>query len=59
MKTLKQIFDIIIFLLFVAINGTIFYDFINEKDPSNYIIYAGIILYMTIFSENKKTKDGK
>lgn len=56
MKTLKHIWNILGALLTVVINSKITYDYIiDNKEPSNFMLYIALLLYMQVFLKHDKS----
>ena len=54
MKTVKEIWNIIGALLGLLVNLKITYDYIvDNKEPSSYLVYIGLLLYMEMFLKHK------
>jgi hypothetical protein len=55
MGNIKNIWNIIGLLAGLVINLMITYDyFVNHKEPSNFLIYVGLMLYMQMFLKHKE-----
>ncbi len=54
MKEIKHIWNIVGTLLGVAVNLKITYDyFIDNKEPSSFLVYGALVLYMQLFLKHK------
>jgi len=54
MKLLKIIYDAVGVVVTAAISLFIVYEFIiNDKQPTNFLIYISLLLYMQIFLKQK------
>ena len=54
MKTVKIIWNLIGMLVGIAVNLKITYDyFIDHKEPSSYLVYIALLLYMQMFLKHK------
>lgn len=54
METIKIIWNLIGMLAGIGVNLKITYDyFIDNKEPSSYLVYIALLLYMQMFLKHK------
>ena len=54
MKTIKFIWNLIGMLAVIGVNLIITYDYcIDQKEPSSYLVYIALLLYMQMFLKHK------